>query len=179
MTCHTNSLFCVSQSRTKNTGCLGFFSTNLSPPCFCAASYALSLSILRNPRSKTWAELLFGFQLSSAEKVMPSSGASGPTNPDHKNNFIMRSEGEANEPLHMPALPSLAGASAENCDCSRNGCASAAHPRAERYIFWNDTRPVWYSAGFDGAFDVDEIQDCSPASYLGSRQRAATMRDTR
>ena len=73
-------------------------------------------------------ELLVGLQLSSAEKLIPCSGASGPTSPDQTNNFIMRRDGEANDARHSPALPSAVGASAVNCDCRRNGFTSAAQP---------------------------------------------------
>src|SRR6516164_959956 len=75
---------------------------------------------------------------------MPCSGASGPTSPDQTNIFIARLAGEANDARHSPALPSLVGASAENCDCSRKGFTSAAQPRAEMYIFWKALRPVSY-----------------------------------
>src|SRR5271165_3491840 len=94
---------------------------------------------------------------------MPGSGASGPTSPDHRNIFIMRFAGEANEARHNPALPSLTAAPVVYCDCSRNGCASEAQLCADRYIFWNASRPVSYSAclgagllsddGVEGGFD--------------------------
>src|ERR1017187_5945173 len=104
----------------------------------------MSLSTLRKLISNAAVEGLLGFQLSSAEKLMPGSGASGPTNPDHTNSFIMRLAGEANDPRHRPALPSPVGASGANCDCKRNGLTSPAQPRADTYIFWKAARSVSY-----------------------------------
>jgi len=87
-------------------------------------------------------------QPSSAEKLTPCSGASGPTNPDQENSFIMRFEGEANEARHRLALPSAVGASGENCDCNRKGRRSGAHRRAAKNIFWNAALPVSYCGSF-------------------------------
>src|SRR5262249_50244696 len=77
---------------------------------------------------------------------MPCSGASGPTSPDHTNNFIMRRDGEANDARQSPALPSAVGASAVNCDCNRNGRTSGAHARAATNMRWNAVRPASYCA---------------------------------
>src|ERR1039458_1934898 len=98
--------------------------------------------------SNVGVDVLLGFQLSSAEKLMPGCGASGPAKPDQTNSFIMRLDGEANEARHRPLLPSWVGASPVNCDCKRNGFTSAAHMRADTYSFWKAVRPVSYSAGF-------------------------------
>src|SRR6516162_6443921 len=97
-------------------------------------------------------EVLVALQLSSAEKLTPCSGASGPTSPDHTNIFIARFDGDANDARHSPAFPSAVGASAVNCDCSRNGLMSGAHSRAAKNIRWNAVRPVSYCGCFSAGF---------------------------
>src|SRR5580692_999391 len=135
MTCHSNTFLALSQSSTKNTGCFGSFLVSLLPPFFSATSYALSLSIFRNSKLKTRVDVLEEVQESSVVNVTPCSGASGPTNPDQINNFIIRRAGEAKDARHNPVFPSLTGDSGVYCDCKRNGVASPAQPRADRYSF--------------------------------------------
>src|SRR5271165_6907522 len=124
--------------------------------------------------SKGCVELLLGLQLSSAEKLTPCSGASAPTSPDHTNNFIDRLEGEANEPRHSPALPSAVGASAVNCDCRRNGFASGAHSRADRYIRWNAVRPVSYCASLATGLAMDWEPVSVPAFFSEEHETSST-----
>src|SRR5450755_494468 len=173
----------ASQESTKITGCLGSFWVSFSPPFFCATSKALSLSTLRNPMSNGSVELLLALQLSSAEKLIPCSGASGPTSPDHTNNFIIFFDGEANEARHIPDLPSAVGASGVNCDCRRKGFASGAHRRADKYMRWNAVRAVSYcasltsslGAGWEAVSVVTFFSDEHETSTDNARQSMAAL----
>src|SRR5271165_1675310 len=144
--------------------------------------------------SKGCVELLLGLQLSSAEKLIPCSGASGPTSPDQTNIFIMRFEGEANDARHKPALPSAVGASAVNCDCKRKGRRSGAHSLAAKNIFWKAVRPVsncaslaaglaagweagWESAFFSGEHDTSSASATHPISFLYIVYHSSGIRD--
>src|SRR5450631_34665 len=121
-------------------------------------------------------ELLLALQLSSAEKLIPGSGASGPTSPDHTNNFIIFFDGEANDARHIPALPSAVGASGANCDCRRNGFASGAHSRADKYMRWNAVLPVSYCAslttGLDAGWEAVSVVSFFPDEHETSRDNA-------
>src|SRR5664279_1177634 len=126
--------------------------------------------------SKGWVELLLALQLSSAEKLIPCSGASGPTSPDHTNSFIIRFDGEANDARHIPDLPSAVGASGVNCDCRRNGFASAAHRRADRYTRWNAVRPVSYCAAFTTGLGAG-WEAVSVATFFSEEQETSRDND--
>src|ERR1017187_10273744 len=140
--------------------------------------------------SNVGVDVLLGFQLSSAEKLMPGCGASGPAKPDQTNSFIMRLDGEANEARHRPLLPSWVGASPVNCDCKRNGFTSAAHMRADTYSFWKAVRPVSYwacfAAGLAGECDSlllslllpDEQASSEPSSTRQGKMTIFLMRSS-
>src|ERR1039457_3798529 len=133
--------------------------------------------------SNVGVDVLLGFQLSSAEKLMPGCGASGPTKPDQTNSFIMCLDGEANEARHSPLLPSCVGVSPVNCDCKRNGFTSAAHMRADTYSFWEAVRPVSYWACFAAGLAGECVSlllslllpDEQPASIQSSVRQGTTI----
>src|SRR5579859_7193349 len=130
MTYQTGMLCFVSLSSTYETGCCASFLTRASPPCCCAISNALSVSVFtsRGKNIRPADAALYGPSFPSVD--VPNGGASGRRLPAQTIVLTDRRLGEAKYPRQMVDFPPWPLVSGVRTDSNRAGWASGAHFRA-------------------------------------------------